>query len=125
MARRKTEPVKHTCPDINHMINTISRIVKDMSNYNEGDEKLDILSQIQDWQSDLKNIGVGRFCDLEDLRNSNSALREWGNEMYNEAESLEEERDILERQLEETKERVRELEDTVTQLTEELEELNK
>ncbi len=121
MARRRTEPVKHTCPDINHMINTISRIVKDMSNYNEGDEKQDILSQIQDWQSDLKSIGVGRFCDLEDLRNSNSALREWGTEMYNEAESLEEERDVLEQKLEEEKERVRELEETITQLTEELE----
>lgn len=96
MARRKTEPVGHTCPDIDSTISTITAIVREMNSFNEDSDKGELLSSISNWASDLASIGIGSRCMLEDLRNSNSALREWGHDMYNKAENLESERDEIE-----------------------------
>lgn len=96
MTRRKTEPVRHTCPDINRMISTITDIVNEMNDCDDRYTNDDLLTFMRSWSSDLESIGVGKWCDLEDLRNSNSALRDWGNEMYDDAELLEAERDDYE-----------------------------
>lgn len=116
MARRKTEPVKHTCPDIDRLIGTITRIVKEMDSCDNEDEKGLLLDQISDWKSDLGNIGVGNRCELEDLRSSNSALRDWGQEMYNDAESLEAERDEIQSKYDKVLDRISELEEELSNI---------
>lgn len=121
--RRRTEPVKNTCPDIDRIIATITSICKQMEGCNEEDEKDGLLECISDWKSELESVGMGKFNDLEDLRNSNASLRDWGNEMYNDAESLESERDEFERKYEDEKEKVSELESKIYDLENEISEL--
>jgi chromosome segregation ATPase len=123
MVYRKTEPVKHTCPDINRMIITITDIVKQMNSCNSEDEKETLLEQITDWKHDLECIGVGNRCDLEDLRSSNSALRDWGQEMYNDAEERENERDKYEEECESLKDEISDLEKENSKLIDKIDEL--
>ena len=125
MARRNGEPVKHTCPDIDRIISTITSIVKAMDNCDDRDEKEDLLSQIKDWSGDLTGIGFGKWCEMETLRSSNSALRDWGSEMYSEAESLETERDELEIKCDELKDKVSDLESEVEDLKNQIYELER
>jgi len=110
MARRRTEPVKHTCPDIDRIIDTITRITREMDYCNTNEEIGALLDQLSDWKSDLAQIGVGKYCELEDLRSSNASLRDWGQEMYDDAERLEQERDELENECENLKETIKDLE---------------
>lgn len=123
MSRRKGEPVKHTCPDIDRIIGTITAIVKQMKNCDEKDSADDLLENIKDWTGDLESIGVGKWCELESLRSSNGALRDWGNEMYNDAENLEAERDEFEGKYEDAKDRISELENEVAELESRIAEL--
>ena len=116
MSIRRGEPVKNTCPDIDRIISTITAICKQMESCNDEDEKDALLECISDWKSDLESIGVGKWNELEDLRSANAALRDWGNEMYNDAESLESERDEFERKYEDEKEKVSKLEDEIEDL---------
>lgn len=117
MTRRRGEPVKNTCPDIDRIISTITSICKQMDSCSEKDEKQTLLDSISDWASDLSSIGVGRWNQLEDLRNANSSLRDWGNEMYNDAENLEREKDQFESMYEEEKQKVASLEEQLDNLT--------
>ncbi len=123
MGYRKTEPVKHTCPDIDRMIGTITSIVKQMNSCDSEDEKETLLEQISDWKHDLECIGVGNRCDLEDLRSSNSALRDWGQDMYNDAEARENERDEFEKECETLKDKISDLEKENSKLIDEIDEL--
>lgn len=123
MSRRRGEPVKNTCPDIDSIISTITAICKQMESCNDEDKKDALLECIIDWKADLESIGVGKWSKLEELRSANAALRDWGNEMYNDAESLESERDDFERKYEEEKEKVSKLEDEVEELRSEISEL--
>ena len=123
MSRRKTEPVKHTCPDIDSIIKTITSICKQMESCNDEDSKENLLENISDWKGDLESIGVGKWCEMESLRSSNSALRDWGSEMYSDAENLESERDDFESKYEDEKEKVSELESKIEDLENELSEL--
>jgi chromosome segregation ATPase len=116
MSRRNGEPVKHTCPDIDRIKSTITSIVNDMKGVGEDDLEKSLLETINDWVLELESIGVGKWCELESLRDSNSALREWGCEMYNEAEKLEEERDEFESEVEKLKSQVSELESQIEEL---------
>lgn len=115
MSRRR-EPVKNTCPDVDRIKETITSIVKQMDRCDSNDSIEDLLENIQDWSSDLGRIGVGRSCDLEDLRDSNSALRDWGNEMYEEASDLENEISKLTDKIVELENEVLELKDEVKDL---------
>lgn len=123
MALRNKEPVRYTCPDIDKMIGTITSIVKQMANCDTEDEKETLLEQIADWKSDLENIGIGKLCDLESLRSSNAALREWGKEMYDAANTLENERDSFEYKCEALKDEISDLTKEISQLVQEIEEL--
>lgn len=116
MSRRRGEPVKNTCPAIDRIISTITTICKQMESCNDEDKKSTLLESINDWKCDLESIGVGKWSELEDLRSANAALRDWGNEMYNDAERLEIERDEFERKYEDEKERVSELKDEIEDL---------
>ena len=101
MSRRRGEPVKNTCPDIDRILATIKSIFNEMESCSDEDDKETLLESISNWKTDLYSIGVGKSNELEDLRSANAALRDWGNEMYNDAESLEIERDRLEDKIEE------------------------
>jgi hypothetical protein len=46
----------------------------------------DTLSLMSDWKAELE-IGIGKWSELETLRNSNHSLREW--ELYEDAENME------------------------------------
>lgn len=123
MARRNGEPVRHTCPDIDRIISTITSIVKEMDGCDNEDEKETLIEQIGNWKSELASIGVGKWCEMETLRSSNSALRDWGSEMYNEAESLETDRDNFESKFDELKDKISELENENEKLSDEISEL--
>ena len=123
MSRRKVEPVKHTCPDIDRIIASITNIVNQMKNCDDKDSADDLLENISSWAGDLESIGVGKWCELESLRNSNAALRDWGNEMYNDAETLETERDDFESKYEDAKDKISELENKVAELESRVKEL--
>jgi predicted RNase H-like nuclease (RuvC/YqgF family) len=120
MSRRRGEPVKNTCPAIDGIIETITSICKQMDRCSDEDSVTDLLENIGSWMIDLESIGFGNSCQMEDLRSANAALREWGTEMYNDAESLENERDDFERLYEEEKSKVSELEDKISDLEQEL-----
>ena len=93
MSRAKPEPVKPTCPKIDKATSQIK----------------DVVTSLNDFVGILENIGVGYNCEFEDLRDDNSSLRDWGNEMR---EALEDE-EFKNGQLEET----------ISELTKELEDL--
>ena len=82
------EPIKYTCPDIDSVIEWIDSAMKscdsksDLENYTY-EERID----------DVKYYLRGCFDKLEELRSSNSTLRDWGNDINNELEEVEKERD--------------------------------
>jgi len=49
MSRRSSEPVRHTCPDIDRMKSTIESIVKQMDSCNSDDTVDSLLESIRDW----------------------------------------------------------------------------
>jgi hypothetical protein len=74
---RRGEPVKHTCPDIDRLIKTVTEIVAGMNFCKEEDTMEDTLSLMSDWKAELESLGIGKWSELETLRNSNHSLREW------------------------------------------------
>jgi hypothetical protein len=70
----------------------VTEIVAAMDFCKEEDTMEDTLSLMSDWKSELENLGIGKWSELETLRNSNASLREWGHEMYEDAENMERER---------------------------------
>jgi chromosome segregation ATPase len=123
MARRRTEPVKNTCPDIDRLKDTLRGIITAMASCTENNTSEHLISLIESWSSELDDIGVGSRCELETLRESNAALREWGQEMYDEAETLEKEKDKLEEEKDKLQEEITSLEDEASSLEDLIEEL--
>jgi chromosome segregation ATPase len=78
------EPIKHTCPDIDKVIKRISAACKD-ARHTIHDTEEDLRSKL-DWIDSELN---GLDSDLEDLRRSNSALRDWGTEEAERVDKLE------------------------------------
>jgi len=67
------EPIKNTCPDIDKYIKWIKMSIVDDRDLQRMDEK-DLLETVSSMSSQLfECIGY-----LEELRSSNSTLREWG-----------------------------------------------
>lgn len=96
--RLPNEPVKQTCPDINRIQKTINEIINNFESFKQEDVSEDFLSSMQDASWELKDI----YSTLEELRNANSALRDWGFELTSLAENLESEKDAEIGELENT-----------------------
>ncbi len=67
------EPIKHTCPDIDKYIKWIKRVIVNDRDLKDMDEK-DLFDAAKAMSSQLE------YCInyLEELRESNQALRNWG-----------------------------------------------
>lgn len=77
-------PVKNTCPDINRAIKNVQsamRIANDAMKRHE--KRSDDWDAYDDIDTELRNLEG----ELEDLRNANAALREWGEELTDELET--------------------------------------
>ena len=96
--RLPNEPVKQTCPDINRLQKTIKEIINNLESFKQEDVSEDFLSSMQYASWELKDI----YSTLEELRNANSALRDWGYELTSLAENLESEKDAEIGELENT-----------------------
>ena len=96
--RLPNEPVKQTCPDINRLQKTIKEIRDNFTSFKEEDDIQDLLDNMKDASWELKDI----YSTLEELRNANSALRDWGYELTSLAENLESEKDAEIGELENT-----------------------
>jgi len=100
-------PVKHTCPDIDKIISQVKSAVKELENA----KKLLTHEKIADadYSIDYAIREIEDLCDsgyygrinnpLEELRRSNSSLREWGEELENENEKLSKKIEELETEL--------------------------
>ncbi len=96
-------PVKYTCPDIDSVIKSITIIKKQM----ESCDIENITTELDDWSYDLFSL-----CqELEDLRKSNDALRNWGTDLAAECENLENDVEAL-------NDKISELEDKISELSE-------
>ena len=86
-------PINNTCPDIDKVIEGIEEAEKLSSDFytNFTDKKV---SDIEEAFQDIANALFGLTNTMEELRNANSTLRDWG-------EKNEEEVDRLESELEE------------------------
>jgi hypothetical protein len=94
MSSHKREPVKHTCPDIDRYIGYIKMVTmrdRDLRNLNEED----LLETAMAMNAELQDC-IEYF---EELRSSNSSLREWGAEEAERVDILEGKIDDLEEQI--------------------------
>lgn len=77
-------PVKHTCPDIDKVIRQIRSALKIANGMMKQHERgSDDWHAYDDIDTELRNLE----WDLEDLRSSNTALREWGEGLSEELET--------------------------------------
>jgi hypothetical protein len=109
MTRLRGEPVRNTCPNIDSIISTVTLIVNQMSSIDESSDINYLIEDIADWANDLKRIVVGSWSEMENLRSSNSALRDWGNEMHQAAQDLEFELDAAKFEISNLKKTIEEL----------------
>ena len=102
-------PVGNTCPDIDQVIEAIKESLKCYNNicsYVDDLQDTELTDRQSDWLSYLKSETdeiEHHLWGLEDLRNTNSKLREWGEELESEKYDFENELSTLE-------DRVRDLE---------------
>ena len=85
MGKHYREPIKHTCPDIDKLIKGQNEIMKLIRNY----QKIDEVDEFKDIISDIENILWDFDNELEKLRSSNDALRDWGISEAEEVDKLE------------------------------------
>ena len=109
--RLPSEPVRNTCPDIDRLQKIINGLKDDFGSFKEHDSTDDFLTSMNNACWELRDI----YDTLEDLRNSNSALRDWGHELTSLAEEMENEKDAeiseKEVEIENLEERVQNLQD--------------
>ena len=93
MSNIRKEPIGHTCPDIDRAINNLKEILSEICAYerdahnSETDNVLVDRTTLDQWASSISDICEGRSCDLENLRDANSTLRQWGNDLVSELEN--------------------------------------
>lgn len=114
--RLPNEPVRNTCPAINRLQKTIKEINNNFASFKEEDSNEDFLDAMNNASWELQDV----YDTLEELRNANSALRDWGNELTSLAENLESEKDAeigeLQNIISEKETEISDLEDTINEL---------
>lgn len=90
------EPIGHTCPDIDRLVkgmDEINKLIRGYEKEHEPENLKEIISQIEGilWNYD---------ADLEQLRHSNDALRNWGVSEALDVDRLESRIEELEKELE-------------------------
>lgn len=103
------EPIRYTCPDIDVVVEQAKEIQSTCKSPEDGEHELNYR-----WISDLASDIISQ---IEDLRSSNSTLRDWGNDINDEFETVEKERDDLQQM-------VWNLEDDISDLKHEIKELH-
>lgn len=98
-------PIKNTCPIINDVVNYLERFREEFSN-----EDNDINFYFA--------LGV-----MEDIRAANLELRNWGNDLYKDLESMSKERDSLTDNLDESEHELMRANARIEELEEYVEEL--
>lgn len=87
------EPVGNTCPVINDAQEELRRVSAQMLKYEKETTEQNftvLVEELYNWRlvlEDMENT-------LEDLRDSNSALRNWGNNLIDEIARIEEEHEL-------------------------------
>lgn len=105
------EPIKYTCPDIDVIVEKAKEIQSICKSPEEDAYELNY-----DWISDLASDIISQ---IEDLRSSNSTLRDWGNDINDELENVEAENDKLQRKIDELEEEISDLNYQIKELKEE------
>jgi hypothetical protein len=85
MGKHHREPIKHTCPDIDKLIEGQTEIMKLIKNY----QRIDDIDEFKDIISDIENILWDFDSELEKLRTANDTLRDWGISEAEEVDKLE------------------------------------
>jgi len=104
----RSEPIRHTCPDIDAAIDSLKSIGKEIDKAETIDD-----CDLKGWSSVIDDIVYGNHCVLEKLRTSNSSLREWGNDLVSDIEGIENENEQLQKE-------IRRLEDIISNLEDKL-----
>ena len=111
------EPNRHTCPQINELQKTLQWRIKDFESFKDTDDVEDFMSSMSTACSELWDI----YSQLEELRQSNSELREWGNELTSCIEQIESQHqsevDDLYNQISAKENEIENLEEQVEELT--------
>lgn len=111
------EPNRPTCPQINDMQKTLQWLIKDFESFKETDEVCDFMSTMSTACSELWSI----YSELEDLRKSNSELRDWGNDLIDCIDILQREHqsemDDLSNQISAKETEIESLEENIEELT--------
>jgi len=92
-------PIGHTCPDIDRAIASIKEALDTASDFN-GNFESKTIDDIKDAFGDIENSLVHMESEMEDLRNNNSSLRDWGDGLETKIIELEEEIDEVREKLE-------------------------
>lgn len=93
-------PVSITCPDIDKAIKLLKPLINQINRLKEYD--YDNSETMKDLLSECENAMDSAIDYFEDLRHSNDALRSWGKEMKEEAETLQVQVNELQEQLNNT-----------------------
>lgn len=83
-------PVGHTCPNIDSLQEEVSQAVRDYHSFESEDDSA------RDAISNLLYLLGSVYDQLEDLRGSNSKLRDWGYDLVEHVKELEQKIDDLE-----------------------------
>lgn len=98
----KREPVSHSCPDIDSVLGKLHSIEK-LCNYKDNED----IDELQLRLSEIGDEFRGRWDrDIENIRECNSKLREWGSEEANRVDELEGIVYDLEKEIESLKEEI-------------------
>lgn len=85
----RREPVPHTCPHIDGVIETLKQCVKDLEYVSRIEDIDEIKSYTSSIAWDLSNLYDGRKTPMETIRDANDKLRTWGNDLVSDVENLE------------------------------------
>ena len=105
------EPIGHTCPDIDVIVANAKKIQSICESPEEEEHEFNYRC-ILDLTSDI-------ISQIEDLRFSNSTLRDWGHDINDELEEAEADNERLQQRIEKLEEEISDLNYQIKELEEE------